>query len=327
MESRRKYCPGFIIPSLDCLHYDEYNATGPKPDREYNPISLKVNTKICTHANCQPHAEYEYALIDLYAKKEITQEQWADSRPPYKIHYHGIDSSKRQPWCFGNMLKPRPIDVDGADVVRESLSPTIGFHVDPDTFQPYTDWCKHENDEACLNSCSALLSLTVLTARGIVPRLALIEIRNNGWATKLEAEVRAGRDPDKYIFAGSRAGSALRHLWYPTDAQDYGEKEMTAGKNKLDEAPEGQLVYLEDLNRIKCNYRQINDDLYVYLRKRNGFLIFEMREIPDVIQKLSKMWSVTGGGTECLHDIADKSSALSLQYKKRKPSNDEYTRF
>jgi hypothetical protein len=95
----------------------------------------------------------------------------------------------------------------------------------------------------------------------------------------------------------------------------------------LDEAPEGQLVYLEDLNRIKCNYRQINGDLYVYLRKRNGFLIFEMREIPDVIQKLSKMWSVTGGGTECLHDIADKSSALSLQYKKRKPSNDEYTRF
>jgi hypothetical protein len=304
------------------MHYEEYNSFGPKPDQDYNPISLKVNTKICNHKSCQPQAEYEYALILAFAKGEITREQWVESRPPYKTHYYGIDNSNRKPWCYGSMLKKRPLDVPGADVVREPLSPTLGFHVDPDSLKPYTEWCKHEDEDACLNSSAALLSLYVLTARSIVQREVLQNIRNLGWSKRLDEEVRCGRDPNKYVYLNIPvSGNPL--LWNPQDATDWTEKDLESYNRDLEEATAKELVYLEDFNRIKCNYREINDGLYVYLRKKKGFVTFEMKEIPEVIEKLAKMWAVTGGGSELLHNVAEKTTALSIQYKKRKHAKPE----
>jgi hypothetical protein len=91
----------------------------------------------------------------------------------------------------------------------------------------------------------------------------------------------------------------------------------------LKEATTKQSVYLEDFNRIKCSYREMNGSLYVYLRKKKGFVTFEMNEIPEVIEKLAKIWVVTGGGSELLHGVAEKITAFSIQYKKRRHAKPE----
>jgi hypothetical protein len=180
-------------------------------------ISLKVNTKICSHTSCQPQTEFESALIQAFAKGEITRDQWTESRPPYKTHYYGIDNSTRKPWCYGNMLIKSPSEVPGSDVVREPLSQTLWFPVDGETFKPYTEWCKHENDEACLNSSAAPLCLYVLTARSIIQRDVLKNIRNVGWAKCMEEKLRTeGIQTNTFTsFAPEMAPAACRTLKKP----------------------------------------------------------------------------------------------------------------
>jgi hypothetical protein len=93
-------------------------------------------------------------------------------------------------------------------------------------------------------------------------------------------------------------------LWHPYQALNFLEQQEIYDEWDLKSASGVRKDYLEDYNRIKSHYKKCGTDKMVFLRKKKGSVNFNMKEVPEVIERLTRLWLMTGGDDNILHRIA-----------------------
>jgi len=220
--TRKNYCPNYIIPSLVANYYD-YNFYGPRAGIDYNPWTKRPITNFCDHNNCQPYAEYEFALIELYVRNEITHMQWRSSRPQTKSC--GGKTRQAQNWCFGNTLK-QFLSRARFNNVSTNI-PETGHGLD-------TVSCSHEEME-CLRSNPAVVSIHRLVECGQLSKHVLTQIVMNGWAEKCQQAWALGLDPVCTFFHVDMKFD-YSHLWRPFMIEDWFDMQENQWDELLDTA-------------------------------------------------------------------------------------------
>jgi hypothetical protein len=93
-------------------------------------------------------------------------------------------------------------------------------------------------------------------------------------------------------------------LWRPYQALNFLEQQEIYDEWDLKSATGAHKDYLENYNRIKSHYKKCGADKMVFLRKKKGSVNFNMKEVPEVIERLTRLWLMTGGDDCILHRIA-----------------------
>src|ERR1700679_3069157 len=181
MALRVQGCPGFYIPSLNHPNYFMYHCKGPTSGKDYNGHTLVPKTKLCIHENCQPFAEMDYFLMKAYLNKEITREDWINSRKGANNFQFGIDDGRKE-WCNSNTI----IERDIARAIPGGDRPYLPLILPP------TRPCTHEGD-SCLWASSAMHSLYFLTLNGVFSTQLFNRIVFQGWGKRLDDEMDSNR--------------------------------------------------------------------------------------------------------------------------------------
>ena len=143
--TKPSYCSGYIIP-----YGSSFGILNPEDWVQIDPLRKRPITWLCSHQVvngeplCQPWAPIAYLLLDAYAKKEITKEQWRELFPRrYSPQFDGCPLfaafDPNHPACVGYNWTPGP------NVPKKFIPNTIriGWEVDPLTKYMTTTPCNH----------------------------------------------------------------------------------------------------------------------------------------------------------------------------------------
>jgi hypothetical protein len=209
---------------------------------------------------------------------------------------------KREIWCSGRTVA-LALDHYPDDASKAPPPPaTLGLNVHPITLKVDSVACAHEDGE-CTRASAALHALYVLGATRIIAGDIVNKIHYDGWAQMLNEEEKAGRNPRKCILKYPYREN-LSSLWQPREALDFLYAQEEQDRLELAEAEGAKKLILEEFHRIKCYYRPVGDGKMMFLKKKQGLASFDMKEVPEVIKKMTKLWTALGGNPDVLLSIA-----------------------
>lgn len=229
--TREPYCPNYIIQSLED-NYQEYSRNGPRPGKDYDAWTGRPITKLCDHTNCQPHAEYEFALITLVVKKEITMEQWRTHRPQTKsiVKYHLYRAKLAKDWCYG--------------YITNHFIPKLSFEERGSTAT--TIECRHY-DGMCVEGSAAANTLTRLVNSRNVSFQVVDQIINRGWGEKCDRACFARLDPICAFFHVDHTFD-YSYLWRPFMLDEWIDMQEEEFERLL-EVAKGEQTHGNKMNR------------------------------------------------------------------------------
>jgi len=302
ISAREMYCPNFKIPSLE-NPFDEYNSTGPRAGVDYSVYNGRAITIICDHSKCQPFAEYEFAMIELFTKKKITAAQWIANRPQMRTFDTSFPRTPKD-WCFGQSLDKYTL---GRGVMNSPLA--RNFDMVP---------CNHVFGH-CVGASAAAVALHALTNTGQVSMDVLDQILKNGWSATCERAVGFGLNPMCTLFEKSKRD--FTHLWRPymlEEWYDMTEKEhdrlLAIARNEENHEKVNEML---EHARLKCYYRQSGTKRVVILKRKFDALAVEMRHTPQIVSKLARLWVATG---QDVKDLIQGIEKTAQDYKAMKES-------
>jgi hypothetical protein len=236
-----------------------------------------------------------------------------ESRP--KVTVEDSKETKQEFWCSGRTVMLSPEYFPEGDFTKSLPVPL--FNVHPITLKVDSFDCSHEDGE-CTRASAALHALYVLGATGIISRDIANKIHFSGWARVLNEEEKAGRNTRKCIL-GCRPMAHLLHLWQPHQALDFLYWQEEQDRMDFEGADGANKQYLEEFHRIKCYYRTVGDGKLMFLKKKRGCVSFDMEEVPEVIERMTKLWTVTGGNPDALLSIAVRNCEGATTFPTVKP--------
>jgi hypothetical protein len=169
-------CPGFIVMGKG--------------------VSSQDGTLICYHFNCQPAAEYLYAIRHEIKHQRVTVEQVKAALPP--------SGQNLQSECVGWKL--------AAPIENGIIIP--GTNVDNDTKRPIIVACDHRS---CDLTVYWKYVAICLVARGQLDPAHFKTIHEYGWGKKMDQKV-ANAD-NIYRYLEDYQEPVEPYLWHPTYAR------------------------------------------------------------------------------------------------------------
>jgi hypothetical protein len=303
-ETREKFCPNYTIPSLE-ENFSEYNANGPRAGIDYNSHTGRPITKLCKHSKCQPFAEYEFALICLFVKKEISLTDWKTSRPTVPVSESPYITPPPKTWCFGKTLKR---------YAGEGGYTKNGYS------DPSTVLCTHGEGE-CVGASPAAIALHRLVNTDVVEFKVLQQIIKRGWGQKCEQAVFLDFDPVSTLFHVDH-GYDYSHLWRPYMLDEWIDMQEKHFESNLEQASieddHDKVKEMQDFARIKCYYKDSGDRRVVTLKRKKDSFTVDMKSTPEVVSKLAKLWVSTGQELGVLVQAMEKITNEYKIYKESK---------